>query len=168
MREVKKRRGVGYTSQGGPLWDVNQYMKSKEESNEQIMQIFKMVRYFIKCEALTQSHDVAGIIIESAMLPLLETAFRSCSLLEMSKQSKLIETYLDMVETFAADKNLLACLLPVNDYFFEESLDPPQREPLHQLMEQHGETARIFLTALENEGSGRDQDPAPYLLAENL
>ena len=53
LREVKKRRGVGYTSQGGPLWDVNQYMKSKEESNEQIMQVFKMVRYFIKCEALT-------------------------------------------------------------------------------------------------------------------
>ena len=132
------------------------------------MQVLAIVGNFIKSKELTKSHDVAGIIIESALLPLLENAFRSSSLLEMAKQHTLYKAYLDVVTTFAADLNLVTCLLPVNDYFFEESLDPPQREPLHQLLEQHGETAGIFLSALENEGSGRNQDPAPYELAEQL
>jgi len=53
------------------------------------------------------------MIFESALLPLLEAAFRSGSLLEMSKDHELTLCFLSLTKTLAKHKNLAPLLMRI-------------------------------------------------------
>ena len=53
------------------------------------------------------------MIFESALLPMLEAAFRSGSLLEMSKDSELNQAYLGLTKTISKHKLLAPLLMKI-------------------------------------------------------
>ena len=92
-------KGVGYTTEVGEIWDVNAYLKLKETKNASLIKVFKIIYIFLDMltKSETQQSDetyMRDVIIESAVLPTIESALRSGSLLEMAKELNLYETYL--------------------------------------------------------------------------
>ena len=95
----KAKKGVGYTTEVGEIWDVNAYLKLKETKNASLIKVFKIIYIFLDMltKSETQQSDetyMRDVIIESAVLPTIESALRSGSLLEMAKELNLYETYL--------------------------------------------------------------------------
>lgn len=60
------------------------------------------------------------IILESALLPILESAMRSGSLLEMAKQAQLYNVYLDLIVEMAQNKKYISLLDKINREFVPE------------------------------------------------
>ena len=48
--ERKKRKGVGYTSNVGQTWNVNQYIENKKQRNEQIKNLIDILASFVMCK----------------------------------------------------------------------------------------------------------------------
>ena len=65
------------------------------------------------------------MILESALLPTLEAAFRSGSLLEMAKDYELNLAYLGFVEELANHDSLINLLLDIGDEY-----EPRQKESI--------------------------------------
>lgn len=57
------------------------------------------------------------MILESALLPLLESAFRSGSLLEMSKDWDLNVSYLQLTRTISKHRNLVPLLMNISENY---------------------------------------------------
>jgi hypothetical protein len=66
------------------------------------------------------------MILESALLPTLEAAFRSGSLLEIAKEYELNMSYLGFVIEIANHPTLIALLLDIGDEY-----EPRQKEPVY-------------------------------------
>jgi len=92
------RKGVGYTTQVGTVWNVSEYLKSKEARNSQITNIINILKHFIKSKDWETPKEIKDLFLESSLLPILEAAFRSGSLLEMAKENELNMAYLELVE----------------------------------------------------------------------
>ena len=97
----KKRKGVGYTTGVGTTWNVSEYLKSKEAKNAQIANIVSIIKNFIRTKDWEAPPEIKNLLLESAMLPTLEAAFRSGSLLEMAKDFDLNIAYLEFVQEIA-------------------------------------------------------------------
>lgn len=63
------------------------------------------------------------MIFESALLSLLEAAFRSGSLLEMSKDFDLNLCYLQLTKTLAKHKNLTPLLLKIPPNYIPKQIE---------------------------------------------
>jgi len=97
------------------------------------------------------------LILESALLPILEQAMRSGSLLEMAKETILYDAYLDLIAELAQSKQ----------YFFligDIGLDyvPEQKSSIQTLLEKVAGQSQIFLNCLTNKDSigSKDQESA--------
>lgn len=66
------------------------------------------------------------MFLESALLPTLEAAFRSGSLLEIAKEYELNMSYLSFVIEIANHPTLIALLLDIGDEY-----EPRQKEPVY-------------------------------------
>jgi hypothetical protein len=66
------------------------------------------------------------MFLESALLPTLEAAFRSGSLLEIAKEYELNMSYLGFVIEIANHPTLIALLLDIGDEY-----EPRQKEPVY-------------------------------------
>ena len=116
-----KRKGIGYTSNvSNEVWDVDAYLeKQKKHRNfliESIIAFF--VKFFnitdLKEEILTKMYQ---LIIESALLPCLENLFTENSILELEKNSKLINLYFKLLENFSKSKDFFLLLKDISpDY----------------------------------------------------
>lgn len=62
---------------------------------------------------LSAKYNLKELILESALLPVLENAFRSGSILEMSKETELFTAYLDFTLAMAANSELTALLMDI-------------------------------------------------------
>jgi hypothetical protein len=82
-------------------------------------------------------------INESALLPLLESGFRSGSLLEIAKELELFETYLRIVQVLARHKQLLPCIMKLDTHY-----QPSQRESVFQLLSNLKDLAHIYKQCL--------------------
>jgi hypothetical protein len=82
-------------------------------------------------------------ICESSLLPLIEAAFRSGSLLEMSKEQDLIYSYLRLVKVVARHPGLVPCLLQLDKHY-----RPTQTESILTLLSTLKDTAKIFLNCV--------------------
>jgi hypothetical protein len=89
-----EKKGVGYTTGNGKVWDVDEYLAQVEAKNHQISKIIGIVKHTLKN---SNSEDLKALVLESAILPILESALRSCSLLEMAKETNLYNSYLDLI-----------------------------------------------------------------------
>lgn len=92
--EKKKRKGVGYSSKQGQTFDVSAYLENTKQRNEQIKTLVDICSNFIDSKEWEASEEVAHAIMESALLPLLEQAFRNGSWLDMAKAADVYASYL--------------------------------------------------------------------------
>lgn len=92
--DKKKRKGVGYSSKVGVTFNVTQYLENKKLRNEQIKNLVDICSSFVGCKEWTASTDVLSVVLESALLPLLESAFRNGSWLDMAKEHEVYHSYL--------------------------------------------------------------------------
>ncbi len=90
--------------------------------------------------------EVRDMILESALLPTLESAFRSGSLLDMAKEFELNMAYLGFVEELANHHSLIDLLLDIG-----ESYEPRQKETIQTLLKKVSELSKIFLDCLPEE-----------------
>lgn len=92
--EKKKRKGVGYSSKVGQTFNVTQYLENKKLRNDQIKNLVDICSNFINCKEWNAGEEVLDILLESALLPLLESAFRNGSWLDMAKEYEVYHSYL--------------------------------------------------------------------------
>jgi ubiquitin-protein ligase len=142
----KNRKGVGYTTDVGQEWNVNSYLKKKESKNSQISDIIGILKGIIKSEELSIKYCLKELILESALLPVLENAFRSGSILEMAKEYELFNSYLDFITTICKNKTLTIILMEIGKEY-----EPNQLEPVYKLLDKLTGLAEIFLRALSTE-----------------
>jgi len=57
------------------------------------------------------------VIFESPLLPLLESAFRNGSWLDMAKEASLYHSYMALTRALASQKNLVGCLIEVDKHY---------------------------------------------------
>ncbi|CAI2384890.1 unnamed protein product [Moneuplotes crassus] len=167
----KNRKGVGYTTDVGQEWNVNSYLKKKESKNSQITDIIGILKGVIQSEELSVKYNLRQMILESALLPVLENALRSGSVLEMAKEAELFNSYLDFITTVCENKELRFILMDIGkDY------EPRQLEPIHALLDKLTGLADIFLKALSTEkeksnkskGKSGEESEGSKALAERI
>ncbi|WP_210131856.1 hypothetical protein [Staphylococcus sp. GDK8D30P] len=90
---------------------------------------------------------IKELILESALLPTLESAFRSGSLLEMAKDFDLNMAYLGFVEELVKHEELIDVLLDIGDEYV-----PRQKETISNLLFKLNELGTIFLSCLTGGG----------------
>lgn len=95
--EKKSKKGVGYGSDhtgDNKSWDVNSYLESKKTNSEQIAAIIKLLANFFNTKEFKINKTLNNTILESVILPVLESAYRGGTLLELAKQDALYYAYL--------------------------------------------------------------------------
>jgi hypothetical protein len=102
-----KRKGVGYTTGVGTAWNVSEYLKSKEAKSSQAANIVNILKHMIKSKDWVAPPEIKQMLLESALLPTLEAAFRSGSLLDMAKEYELNMAYLGFVQEIAGHSSLI-------------------------------------------------------------
>lgn len=85
-----------------------------------------------------------SIIIESAILPTIESALRSGSLLEMAKEMHLYETYIQVINQFASIPSLFDLILELPDEY-----EPKQRDSILSLLKKTKALSEVFLACLD-------------------
>jgi len=69
------------------------------------------------------------LVLESSLLPIIESALATGSLLEMAKEISLYKSYLELISNISADETLSTTLLEIgNDYV------PQQRKSVSSLL----------------------------------
>jgi len=153
--DKKKRKGVGYTTNVGEVWKVQEYFETKKAKNEQIKIMIDILASFISAKDWKPSKDLLGMFAESPLLMLVENAFRSGSLLEMSKESSIYSSYFDLVKAFASQKKLVPLLLELDPHY-----KPGQIEPIYVLMKKLDTLSNIFFTCLNKDITEESKVPA--------
>ena len=91
--DKSKRKGVGYTTNVGEVWKVQQYLDAKKLKNDQIKILVDILSSFFYTKEWSPKKQLQELIYTSCLLPLLENALRSGSLLEMTKDFTLYISY---------------------------------------------------------------------------
>ena len=114
--------------------------------------------------------EVRDMILESALLPTLEAAFRSGSLLDMAKDFDLNMAYLGFVEELANHATLIDLLLDIG-----EEYEPRQKETVAHLLKKVSELSKIFLDCLPEDQKAKvpvneeeEKSMRPKQLAEKI
>lgn len=105
--EKKKRKGVGYSAKQGQAFDVSAYLENAKQRNEQIKTLVDICSSFLGSSEWVASKDLVETFLSSALLPLLEQAFRNGSWLDMAKAADLYASHLGKYSSF----NRSFCLL---------------------------------------------------------
>jgi hypothetical protein len=90
-------------------------LKSKDAKNAQISNIVNIIKHFIRTKDWEAPPEIKILLLESALLPTVEAAFRSGSLLEMAKDFDLNMAYLELVSEVAKHPNLIEILLDIGE-----------------------------------------------------
>ena len=163
----KNRKGVGYTTDVGQEWNVNSYMKKKESKNSQIADIIGILKGIVMSKELSIKYNLRDLILESALLPVLENAFRSGSILEMAKESELFNSYLDFIKIVCENDELTILLMDIGKEY-----EPNQLEPVYKLLDKLTGLANIFLTAISTESKDEskttEESKSSKALAEKI
>jgi len=161
-----KKKGVGYGSDyvGGMFqphnpnkkddqWNVNKFVEKKKLKNEQIMSLINVLASIFETKDWEPPQNVLKMICESALLPLLEAAFRNGSLVDMGKESDLYFSYLRLVKAISTHKNLIPCLLELDRHY-----QPKQRDSVYQLLSHMNDISKIFINCLSNTDFKKEEE----------
>ena len=96
----QKRAGVGYSSKQGETFNVTAYLENKQKRNEQIKILLDIVCNFFTSQEWQADQELTESILQSPLLPLLESAFRNGSWLDMAKEAPLYHSYMGKIDTF--------------------------------------------------------------------
>ena len=142
--EKKKRKGVGYSSKQGEAFDVAAYLENAKQRNEQIKTLIDICGSFLGSAEWRATDEVARIIMDSALLPLLEQAFRNGSWLDMTKAAEVYASYLALARALASQPRLVKCLAKLDPKY-----KPTQRDPIQKLLRDLHGLAGIFWSCLK-------------------
>jgi len=159
--QKKKRMGVGYTTGVGKTWNVNQYIKNKKIKNEQIAYLIEILSNFFRTKDWNPPSYIIDNILESCLLPLIENAFRTGSLLDMVKFNKLYISYVRLVRVFSKNKSMAFTLLEIKSNY-----KPKQIEPIHKLLSKLNDLANIYNSCLQSQTSSDSEKDAEFLIKE--
>jgi hypothetical protein len=129
---VQKKKGIGYGSDytgQNQKWDVQEYVDSKKVKNEQLEGMIEILCNFVSSRHWHPPKKVVHEMCCSALLPLIEAAFRSASLLEMAKEIKLNHQFLKLTRVMATHKTLIPTLLDLDPHY-----QPPQKDSIYNLL----------------------------------
>ena len=157
------RKGVGYSTEVGKIWDVDEYMESKKAKNAQLLALVEIIANFISCERLELDDTFIKNICESSLLPMLEANMEANSLLEMAKEYELASSYLRLFEKFCQREKLVGLLMELDPHYV-----PKQREPLYKTLSNLNNLSEIFLKCLEKESDIKPKDEKPRKLAREI
>lgn len=105
------------------------------------------------------SSSLVTQILSSALLPIIEAAFRNGSFLDMAKESQVYHSYCALARAIAGQKNLAVCLIDIDKRY-----KPVQVEPVYKLLSKLNDLATIFLNCLtENLNVEKEQDDSEKL-----
>ncbi|KAL4475099.1 hypothetical protein ABPG74_001795 [Tetrahymena malaccensis] len=143
----KKKKGTGYASDNtgqNQKWNTNEYVEINKSRNQLLLSLMKILQSFFNFESWSVPPKVIHSICESSLLPLLESSFRSGSLLEICKESQLMIQYLQLVEVMSQNKSLIKCLMKLDQRY-----QPAQTESISDLLSKLRTTAEIFLNCIK-------------------
>lgn len=109
--------------------------------------------------------EVAHLIMESALLPLLEQAFRNGSWLDMTKAAEVYASYLALARALASQPKLVKCLAKLDPKY-----KPTQRDPIQKLLRDLHGLAGIFWSCLKQQEKPEQSEGAerPERLARDV
>ena len=143
----KKTKGVGYGSDktgDNKSWDVNIYLEGKKSNSSQIVVIIKLLINFFNTPNFEMNENLMKTFLESPILPCLESAYRGGTLLELSKDSELYMTYLQLTVVLSKNHSLIPLLLEISkDY------KPVQIQSVYNLLSLLYDGAKIFMNCLK-------------------
>ena len=144
-------KGVGYGSDhtgDNNQWDINNYIENKKTRSDQISLFVTLLANFFKSNEFNIDDNFISNILESIILPCIESALRGGTLLEMSKEEKIYYSYLDLISQFSNNKSLIPLLMNIGTEY-----KPVQTESIYQLLASLNNVAKIFLNAITNKAS---------------
>lgn len=88
--EKVKRKGVGYVTNEGQVWNIQKYMNDREARNERVASFLNLIASLFDSEDWSpESHHVTPLL-ESCLLPLMESTFSAGSLVNLVKDYPLV------------------------------------------------------------------------------
>ncbi|EGR33396.1 ubiquitin-like modifier activating enzyme 6, putative, partial [Ichthyophthirius multifiliis] len=157
QQKIQAKSGIGYASDANhnnQKWNINEYVEAKQNRSEQLLQLLVILEFSLdNKQFLNPSHEFFDIICQSSLLPLIESALRSGSLLDISKESELFFTYLRIIKVFSTHQNLVSLLFDLGDQYI-----PLQTQSIFTLISQLKNTADIFLQCLPKEKKKSDEE----------
>jgi hypothetical protein len=139
----KARKGVGYSAKQGETWNVAAYFDNKKSKNDQMKTLIDICCNFFNTTEWLANKEVCYQILESALLPLLENAFRNGSWIDMVKEAPLYHSYLALTRAIAGQTHLAPCLAEI-----DKKYKPVQNQPIYLLLSKLNDLAQIFLSCL--------------------
>lgn len=143
----KPKKGVGYGSDhtgDNKSWDISNYIENKKLVSNQISLIVNILSNFFNSQEFNFDSNFYDSILQSCLLPCIESSLRGGTLLEMSKEESLYYAYLKLINNFSSNKQLIPLLLDIpKDYL------PSQTESIFSLLKALNNVGSIFLHALK-------------------
>ncbi|CAD8078852.1 unnamed protein product [Paramecium sonneborni] len=168
QKSTKQKRGVGYASDNtgqNQKWNTIEYVEKKTQKSQQLIGLLGIVESFFDFQHWHPSeellHKLKNTLFESALLPLLESAFRSGSLLEISKEFDLYCKYLKIVQSMSHHKVLASVFLKIPEQYY-----PPQTQSLFELLTALADTSKIFLNCIQNNRKKNEEDEHSFEIAK--
>lgn len=138
-------------------------MDDKKQRNDQIKILVDIVCNFFNSSKWVADKKARRIIILSPLLPLLESAFRNGSWLDMAKEAPVYQSYLALTRSLSTQDALLPCLVAL-----KKKYKPNQTTAIHVLLGKLNELASIFIQCLDQQQSASEADQAPERLAKDV
>ena len=96
------------------------------------------------------------LVLESSLLPILEAALRSGSLLEMAKETCLYNAYLDLMAEMSAHHQFSLMLMDIGSRYV-----PVQKQSIADLLWKLADQSKIFMNCLSiKDVQSEDSDEA--------
>lgn len=176
VKEVKKRKGVGYDKEGsGKKWLVTEYLAKKKLRNEFVVHLLKLFKnlFSVNYEDLKEVQPSFKIIkeswfneiCESSLLPLMESAFKSSSLHEMAKEYEVYEQYCQILLLISSISQLKPLLKQLPSTY-----KPVQLESLLSILQKQEENTKLFkkFSQIENVKSNENDEKLHSIELANL
>jgi len=128
-RRKKKGTGYGADSHNNSKWSAAEWLENRKVYYQEILRVVSIFVSFLDCEKPLVDDRLSEIIKESCLLPLIENALRSGSLLDISKEVELFKSYLGIIKNMANNPSTIGCLLEI-----DKKYKPEQTDSIHQLL----------------------------------
>jgi hypothetical protein len=158
----RKKKGTGYgaDNQNNSKWSASEWLEARKNTAQETLRVINIIASFLDCEVPLKDEILSDIVKESCLLPLLESALRSGSLLDISKESELFKCYLQIVKLLSNHPSTIDCVLDLDKRY-----KPEQSESIYSLLGKLNGTATIFSECLK---SGKEQHTTTNEVAEAI
>ena len=158
----RKKRGTGYgaDNQNNSKWSASEWLETRKNVSQETLRVINIIASFLDCEIPLKDSILSDIIKESCLLPILESALRSGSLLDISKDSELFKCYLQIVKLIAKHPSTIECVLDLDKRY-----KPEQSESIYSLLGKLNGTATIFSECLK---SGKEEQTSSNEIAASV